>query len=115
VSKRLRVGKTALTAGLFYHHAEALFFVFVASFTQPIAGLLLEVAQSRSDLAKNAPSIADNRARSCTQYERGSIYGVGRRFQACRIHDLEMVDQTSASWHRVTNWLRHLDQLRFAG
>jgi hypothetical protein len=42
VNKRLRVGEKALTAGLFYHHAEAPFFVFVASFTQPIAGLLLE-------------------------------------------------------------------------
>jgi len=51
VSKRLRVGKKALTAGLFYHHAEAPFFVFVASFTQPIAGLLLESRAVANDLA----------------------------------------------------------------
>jgi hypothetical protein len=51
VSKRLRVGKKAHTAGLFSHHAEAPFFVFVASFTQPIAGLLLESRAAASDLA----------------------------------------------------------------
>jgi hypothetical protein len=42
----------------------------------------------------------------------GSINGVGVRFQAFRINDLEMVDQNGVSWNRVTSWLRVVDALR---
>jgi hypothetical protein len=42
----------------------------------------------------------------------GSINEVGWRFQPFRINDLEMVDQNSASWNRLTSWLRRVDHLR---
>ena len=44
----------------------------------------------------------------------GSINEVGCRFQPCRINELEMVDQTSASWNRIAGWLRQLDLVRSA-
>jgi hypothetical protein len=44
----------------------------------------------------------------------GSINEVGWRFQAFRINDLEMVDQNSASWNPVLNWLRQLESLERA-
>jgi hypothetical protein len=44
----------------------------------------------------------------------GSINGVGLRFQPFRINDLEMVDQTGASWNRIVIWLRRVEALRQA-
>jgi hypothetical protein len=39
---------------------------------------------------------------------------MGRRFQPCRINDLEMVDQNIASWNQIAGWLRQLDLIRTA-
>jgi hypothetical protein len=39
---------------------------------------------------------------------------VGNDFQPFRINDLEMVDQNSASWNRLTGWLRRVEALRAA-
>lgn len=44
----------------------------------------------------------------------GSINKVGLRFQSFRINSLELVDQNSASWNHVANWLRQVDQLQQA-
>jgi hypothetical protein len=35
---------------------------------------------------------------------RGSIYGVGRRFQSFGINDLEMVAQICPRWNRLEPW-----------
>jgi hypothetical protein len=42
-----------------------------------------------------------------------STDGVGR-FRSFGIKDLEMVDQTGASWNQIAMWLRQLDSLRAA-
>ena len=42
----------------------------------------------------------------------GSIETLGTDFQSFRINDLEMVDQTEASWNPLISWLRWMDSLR---
>ena len=44
----------------------------------------------------------------------GSIYGVGRRFQPCRINNLEMVAQICPRWNRTADWLRAAEQYSLA-
>jgi len=44
----------------------------------------------------------------------GSIDEVGWRFQPFRINYLEMVDQNSASWNQIGEWLRSLEAVRLA-
>jgi hypothetical protein len=39
----------------------------------------------------------------------GSIYGVGRGFQAFRINDLEMVAQIFTRWNPLTSWMRRIE------
>ena len=54
-------------------------------------------------------------ATSSARREAGSIYIMGRRFQPRRINDLELVDQTGASWNHMALWLIDLEALRLAG
>jgi hypothetical protein len=42
----------------------------------------------------------------------GSIDGAGWRFQSFEINDLELVDQNSASWNQIFDWLSRLEGLR---
>jgi hypothetical protein len=43
---------------------------------------------------------------------RGSTTRVGYRFQLSRINDLEVVDQNSASWNQIADWLKRMHALR---
>jgi hypothetical protein len=43
--------------------------------------------------------------------ERFDRDGVGSKFQPFRINDLELVNQNSASWNPLLNWLRQMDGL----
>jgi hypothetical protein len=43
-----------------------------------------------------------------------SINEVSWRFQPCRISDLELVAQNSASWNQLAGWLREIAALREA-
>lgn len=46
------------------------------------------------------------------RFRNGSKNSVGRRFQWFEINELEIVDQTGASWNQIALWLRQLQELR---
>jgi hypothetical protein len=44
----------------------------------------------------------------------GSINGVGVRFQAFRINDLELVAQIFPRWNPLTSWMRQIEDFQRA-
>jgi hypothetical protein len=44
----------------------------------------------------------------------GSINGVGARFQAFRINNLELVAQIFTSWNPLTSWIRKIGDYKAA-
>jgi hypothetical protein len=58
-----------------------------------------EACSGSGDPLHNGCTLAATRQSHC-----GSNYGVGRRFQSCRINDLEMVAQICPGWNRLQEW-----------
>ena len=75
----------------------------------------MNVAMTES-LEKEDP-LHNGRTSAATRHSHcGSIYGVGRRFQSCRINNLELVDQSRGSCrNQLKSWLGVIETLRRAG